>query len=65
MIEKALMKSIEGIFANCHKYSLFTGKKHTRNLYFYGSLGYKAVGEKIVKEKLTFVYLDKANTKQI
>lgn len=60
-IGKYLMKSIEECFTDCTKYSLFTGKKSTRNLYFYGSLGYKQIGEEYMNDNLTLVYLEKAN----
>ena len=60
-IGKYLMKSIEEYFSGCKKYSLFTGKKSVRNLYFYGSLGYKPVREEYVNDNLTLVYLEKGN----
>lgn len=58
-IGKYLMKSIEEYFSGCKKYSLFTGKKSARNLYFYSSLGYKQVREEYVNDNLTLVYLEK------
>ena len=62
---KMLMKGIEDAFSTCIQYSLFTGKSSLRNLHFYGSLGYKAVREEIVDEKLTFVYLEKINSREL
>ncbi len=59
---KMLMKGIEDTFSTCTRYSLFTGKSSLRNLHFYSSLGYVAVGEEKVNEKLTLVYLDKMNS---
>jgi len=59
-IGKTLMQNIEKYFPQCNKYSLFTGKKSLKNLYFYDSLGYKIVREEKVNEKLTFLYLEKA-----
>ncbi|MFZ5987819.1 MAG: GNAT family N-acetyltransferase [Bacillota bacterium] len=58
-IGKKLMKSIEEYFCRCNKYSLFTGKKSLRNLYFYSSLGYEEVKEEKVNDKLTLIYLEK------
>lgn len=60
-IGKQLMGSIEQTFSGCRAYSLFTGKKSERNLYFYGSLGYSVVREQNVSDKLTLVYLEKVN----
>lgn len=58
-IGRKLMLSVEDIFPQCHKFSLFTGKNSEKNLYFYGSLGYKQVREEYVHDTLTFVYLEK------
>lgn len=58
---KTLMKGIEDAFSTCTRYSLFTGKSSLRNLHFYSSLGYTAVREEKVNNKLIFVYLDKMN----
>lgn len=60
-IGKQLMRSIEQTFSGCRMYSLFTGKKSERNLYFYGKAGYSAVREEMISDKLTFVYLEKIN----
>ena len=60
---KCLMKEIEECFSDCKKYSLFTGKKSSRNLFLYGKLGYKIIGEEFVNDNLTFVYLEKENKK--
>ncbi|NLL96264.1 MAG: GNAT family N-acetyltransferase [Clostridiaceae bacterium] len=57
---KCLIKAIEEYFSDCKKFSLFTGKKSTRNLYFYNSLGYKTVREEYVNDNLTHVYLEKS-----
>jgi len=54
------MLSGEDAFPQCHIFSLFTGKNSEKNLYFYGSLGYKQVREEYVHDNnLTFVYLEK------
>ena len=58
-IGKKLMLAVEEIFPQCHKFSLFTGKNSAKNLYFYGSLGYKQVREEHIHDSLTFVYLEK------
>ena len=58
-IGKKLMLAVEEAFPQCRVFSLFTGKNSTKNLYFYGSLGYKQVREEYIHENLTFVYLDK------
>lgn len=58
-IGRKLMLSVEEIFPQCHKFSLFTGKNSEKNLYFYGSLGYNQVREEYVHDTLTFVYLEK------
>jgi GNAT superfamily N-acetyltransferase len=60
-IGKVLMKNMEEHFSGCSRYLLFTGKKSFRNLYFYSSLGYKAIREEIVSEKLALIYLEKGN----
>lgn len=62
---KLLMRSIEQEFSHCGSYLLFTGEKSERNLYFYGSLGYKAVREKKVSDKLTLVYLEKSGRENV
>ncbi len=60
-IGKELMKSIEQYFSGCDKFSLFTGSKSGKNLYFYGILGYRTVGEEKVNDRLALVYLEKNN----
>jgi ribosomal protein S18 acetylase RimI-like enzyme len=58
-IGRKLMLAVEETFPQCRKFSLFTGKNSVKNLYFYGSLGYKQVREEYVHDTLTFVYLEK------
>lgn len=58
-VGRKLMLAVEDVFPQCRKFSLFTGKNSVKNLYFYGSLGYKQVREEYVHDTLTFVYLEK------
>ncbi|HEX2946657.1 MAG TPA: GNAT family N-acetyltransferase [Clostridia bacterium] len=58
-VGKKLMLAVEDMFPECHLFSLFTGKNSVKNLYFYGSLGYKQVREEYIHDTLTFVYLEK------
>jgi ribosomal protein S18 acetylase RimI-like enzyme len=58
-IGRKLMLAVEETFPQCRKFSLFTGKNSVKNLYFYGSLGYKQVREEYIHDTLTFVYLEK------
>lgn len=56
-----LMKTIEEIFNNADRYELFTGKKSSKNIYFYEKLGYKIFKEERISEKTTLVYMEKYN----
>jgi ribosomal protein S18 acetylase RimI-like enzyme len=60
-IGKSLMYHIEELFNSCKKYSLFTAKRVSKNLYFYNKLGYSIVREEKINENLTFVYYEKDN----
>lgn len=64
-IGKKLLKTIEKSYNGCCKYSLFTGKKSSKNLYFYMKAGYSVIDEKKINENLTFVYLEKRNSQYI
>ncbi len=63
-IGKELMRSVEEHFGCCRSFSLFTGLKSEKNLHVYGSIGYRKVREEKVNDKLTLVYLEKANVGQ-
>jgi GNAT superfamily N-acetyltransferase len=62
-IGKLLMNSIESIFRDCSGFELFTGFKSQKNLYLYNKLGYKEFKREKISDNLTFVYLEKNNTK--
>ena len=56
-----LMKAIEDIFNSADRYELFTGKKSSKNIYFYEKLGYKIFKEERISDKTTLVYMEKYN----
>ena len=60
-IGKKLMKRIENHFSSSDKYSLFTGKRSKKNIYFYESQGYKRVKEEKLKGEVVLVFLEKEN----
>lgn len=63
-IGKILMRAIEEHFSKCSRYSLFTGQKSARNLYFYGKLGYVVKREEKISCTITLVYLEKENSRK-
>jgi ribosomal protein S18 acetylase RimI-like enzyme len=64
-IGKILLNEVEKRFNSCRKYSLFTSKESTRNLYFYNKAGYRITDEKIFNDKLTLVNLEKENSQPL
>lgn len=59
-IGKKLMVHIEDCFSEVDKYSLFTGKKSKKNIYFYESLGYNQVKEEQLNNKVRLIYFEKS-----
>ena len=60
-----LLQAIEERFADAQRFELFTGWKSMKNLYLYEKLGYERFKEVRVSEKLTLIYLQKFNEKNL
>jgi GNAT superfamily N-acetyltransferase len=60
-IGAGLMRAIEARFAGARCFELFTGDRSTRNLCFYGNLGYQIARRGALPNNVTLVYLQKDN----
>ena len=59
-----LMEEIEARFPQAERFELFTGTRSEKNLYLYRKLGYRAYKRRAISEKVTLVFLQKANQTQ-
>lgn len=59
-----LLGEIEACFAGVQRYELFTGHRSEKNLHLYGRLGYRPLRTERLNDRLTLVYLEKANPVQ-
>ena len=58
-IGTAMLREVEQLFPQAHRFELFTGHKSTRNLSLYQKLGYLPFREQKISDKLTFIFLEK------
>jgi len=56
-----LLRAAEHQFPETERYELFTGEKSVKNLHIYGRSGYRIFRKQEVSERLTLVFLEKAN----
>jgi ribosomal protein S18 acetylase RimI-like enzyme len=58
-IGTALLNMIETCFPAAHRFGLFTGHKSESNIRLYERIGYRAVRQERVNEKVSFVVMEK------
>lgn len=60
-IGKKLMNEIESLFKSCKRFELFTGNKSEKNISLYQKIRYKIFKTEKITDKVTLIYLEKAN----
>ena len=58
-----LLKEAENQFPDAERYELFTGQQSEKNLYLYKKNGYRIFKDEMLSEKLTLVFMEKANSR--
>jgi ribosomal protein S18 acetylase RimI-like enzyme len=60
-----IMTEIEKRYSSSvNRYALFTGHKSVRNLHLYKKLGYQERRQKIIRDDLKLIYMEKNNAKK-
>ena len=57
---RMVLRAAEDLFPNAERYELFTSHKSEKNLHIYEKCGYRPFKTKVVSDKLTTVFLEKA-----
>ena len=60
-IGSKMMHKIESLFPSVKRFELFTGENSNKNLHFYQKLGYTLFKKEKLSDKVSLVYLEKAN----
>jgi phosphoribosylanthranilate isomerase/ribosomal protein S18 acetylase RimI-like enzyme len=60
-IGSSLLRAVEERFSTANRYELFTSDRSERNLYLYRKKGYREIRRERISERVTLVYLEKAN----
>ncbi|MEP3048614.1 MAG: GNAT family N-acetyltransferase [Roseibium sp.] len=61
-IGSALVQTIEDRFSHVERFSLFTGHLSDENIRLYRMLGYEVIGERVAKDHLKLVVMEKLNS---
>ena len=61
-IGSAMLRELERIFPQAHRFELWTGKKSTGNLLFYRKLGFSPFREQQLSDNLAVIFLEKTRT---